>query len=206
MSIQSEITRISGNVSSALTAIAAKGVTVPSGSNSDDLATLITAIPSGGGGGLTSVVRGSFKYTAEGWNTISLPYTGNGYPIAAIVFPKGGFRAQELVSANRRYTVVVFEVYKDDATIRPVYDGTVANTGHGYVKSSSSDATSITTFTSFTNSVYNNNEPTNSNVYYVFRISGDKEIKVRMVDTTHNTTRYGFLVNIDYEYLVVYSS
>lgn len=48
MSIQSEITRISGNVSDALTAIAQKGVTVPSGSNSDDLADLISQISSGG--------------------------------------------------------------------------------------------------------------------------------------------------------------
>lgn len=49
MSIQSEITRIAGNVSSALSAIAAKGVTVPVGSNSDDLATLIAQITGGGG-------------------------------------------------------------------------------------------------------------------------------------------------------------
>ena len=48
MSIQSEITRISGNVADALTAIAAKGVTVPQGSNSDDLATLIAQIEGGG--------------------------------------------------------------------------------------------------------------------------------------------------------------
>lgn len=49
MSISSEITRLSGNVSAALTAIANKGVTVPSGSTSDDLATLIAQISSGGG-------------------------------------------------------------------------------------------------------------------------------------------------------------
>ena len=48
MSISSEITRLSGNVSDALTAIANKGVTVPSGSNSDDLATLIAQITTGG--------------------------------------------------------------------------------------------------------------------------------------------------------------
>lgn len=53
MSISSEITRISGNVSDALTAIANKGVTVPSGSNSDDLATLIAQISSGGTGAIT---------------------------------------------------------------------------------------------------------------------------------------------------------
>lgn len=46
MSIQSEITRISGNVSDSLDAVSAKGVTVPSGSNSDDLAELIAQITS----------------------------------------------------------------------------------------------------------------------------------------------------------------
>lgn len=55
MSIQSEINRISGNVANALTAIANKGVTVPQGSNSDDLATLIAQI-SGGGTGAISIV------------------------------------------------------------------------------------------------------------------------------------------------------
>ena len=44
MSIQSEITRISGNVSDALDAIEAQGVTVPSGAKSDDLASLIAQI------------------------------------------------------------------------------------------------------------------------------------------------------------------
>lgn len=50
MSISSEITRISGNVADALTAIGNKGVTVPQGANSDDLATLIAAITGGSGG------------------------------------------------------------------------------------------------------------------------------------------------------------
>ena len=53
MSISSEISRISGNVSDALTAISNKGVTVPSGSNSDDLATLIGQIQGGGGAAIT---------------------------------------------------------------------------------------------------------------------------------------------------------
>ena len=49
MSIQSEITRIAGNVSDALTEISNKGGVVPVGSNSDDLATLIAQITGGGG-------------------------------------------------------------------------------------------------------------------------------------------------------------
>lgn len=53
MSIQSEINRISQNVADSLTAVAAKGVTVPTGSTSDDLPELISQIPSGSGSAIT---------------------------------------------------------------------------------------------------------------------------------------------------------
>ena len=52
MSISSEITRISKNVSDSLDAVALKGVTVPSGSNSDDLPGLIAQITVGGTGSI----------------------------------------------------------------------------------------------------------------------------------------------------------
>ena len=58
MSVQTQIDRISGNVTAALEAIAAKGVTVPGGSGSDDLATLIAAIEAGNGGGGVSLPTG----------------------------------------------------------------------------------------------------------------------------------------------------
>jgi hypothetical protein len=63
VSIQSEISRISGNVADALDAIEAKGVTVPTGSNSDDLATLIAAIP---GGGYTKFTSGTKSLSNTG--------------------------------------------------------------------------------------------------------------------------------------------
>lgn len=47
MSISTEISRISDNVSSALSAIADKGVTVPEDANSDSLATLIAKVETG---------------------------------------------------------------------------------------------------------------------------------------------------------------
>lgn len=47
MSIQSEINRISGNISDSLDEVALKGVTVPAGSNSDDLPELIAQIATG---------------------------------------------------------------------------------------------------------------------------------------------------------------
>ena len=49
MSVQTQIDRISGNVSAAFAVIAEKGVTVPGGSNSDALPELIASIKTGGG-------------------------------------------------------------------------------------------------------------------------------------------------------------
>ena len=74
MSISSEISRISGNVSDSLDAVAEKGVSVPAGAKSDDLPSLIrsisvgsniepaTAIPSMDGAG---AVGTSSKYARE---------------------------------------------------------------------------------------------------------------------------------------------
>ena len=66
MSIQTEITRISGNVADALDAITAKGVTVPAGSKSDNLAYLILQITSGVDG----------NNLAYGYTSPSAPYVG----------------------------------------------------------------------------------------------------------------------------------
>lgn len=74
MSVQSEITRLSDNVTAALAAIADKGVTVPDGSNSDSLAALIAAIEAGGGSdnvdlsgfpNISKVKTGSFTLTSN---------------------------------------------------------------------------------------------------------------------------------------------
>lgn len=54
MSIATDVSRIKGNISAALAAIADKGVTVPEGSTSDALASLIASIEAGGGGNIAS--------------------------------------------------------------------------------------------------------------------------------------------------------
>lgn len=64
MSIQSEINRISGKVRDALAAVAAKGVTVPTGAGVNELPGLIGAITGGGGtsGGQTGVTAVAASY------------------------------------------------------------------------------------------------------------------------------------------------
>lgn len=74
MSIQTQIDRISGAVSSALAALTEKGVTVPDGATVDGLADLIAAIEAGGGGdsgnfdfsnlgGVNTAISGTFVTT-----------------------------------------------------------------------------------------------------------------------------------------------
>lgn len=70
MSVQTQIDRLSGNVTAALAAIAEKGVTVPDGSTSDALAELIASIEAGGGGGME---YGMFTL-AEATNDYSVPH------------------------------------------------------------------------------------------------------------------------------------
>ena len=63
MSVQTQIDRISGNVSAALSAIADKGVTVPDGSTSDALAELIESIQAGEG--CSKFATGSFTTDSD---------------------------------------------------------------------------------------------------------------------------------------------
>lgn len=61
MSIASEITRLQGVKSDILTAIADKGVTVPTGSMLDDCPDLIASISSGGGGDTANIDGKTYK-------------------------------------------------------------------------------------------------------------------------------------------------
>lgn len=77
MSVQSEITRISGNVTAAMAAIADKGVNVPAGSTSDALADLIASIEAGGGGEIdfspfSSAKFGTFTMTGYANKTVTI--------------------------------------------------------------------------------------------------------------------------------------
>ena len=67
---------ISGNISDSLAAVAAKGVTVPSGSTSDDLAGLIAQISGGGGTTWTTLLDNDVTVTADNPNYFTYsPYT-----------------------------------------------------------------------------------------------------------------------------------
>ena len=66
MSVASEIQRIQGAEADIKTAIAGKGVTVPASAKIDDLADLIDAIQTGGGGSTLTPTAGDYPVVGDG--------------------------------------------------------------------------------------------------------------------------------------------
>lgn len=108
MSVQSEITRISGNVADALTAIGNKGVAVPQGANSDDLATLISAI-TGGVSGL-EFETGTYEPSADtSGEKILFANTHSEAPVCIMMVDATGTAN---TTTNTNMTFIWFDYYK----------------------------------------------------------------------------------------------
>ncbi len=89
--IQIQIDRISGNVTDALAAIAAKGVTVPTGSKSDALAELIGAIEAGGGGVTVQKQSGTVTTGSNGRATISCGFKPDMVLVRIATYAENGY-------------------------------------------------------------------------------------------------------------------
>lgn len=81
--LEPKINRIATAVTSALSALTAKGVTVPEGANVESLASLIASIEAGGGGG--NIVAGSFTPTSD-VKTFKVNHNFNTRDICFVVF------------------------------------------------------------------------------------------------------------------------
>ena len=86
MSIQTELTRLTNAKAAIQTAIEGKGVTVPSGTLLDGMASLIESIEAGGGdyGPFSKIIAGTYT-PVEDMNAFNLPgvsYTVNGFVLA----------------------------------------------------------------------------------------------------------------------------
>ena len=207
MSIASEIARIKGNITSALTAISNKGVTVPEGSGSDDLATLIGQIQTGGGGGASNFVHGSFTtQSSAGVQSVEIPYTGSGYPIVAVVVVAGGaYNSANTAwySSMQRYAVGQWTMSKSVMTSTPTFK-TSGTQNQGVTtaiyKNSTSSSTSYTRSSAMSTNVFSSSNAANAAATCVRFTS-----KV-MMSVYINTSSYGLLPELEYEYFIVYSA
>lgn len=166
----------------------------------------ITAIGNISGGGSVPAVTGTFTGTTAGSAiTVSVPYTGNGYPIALMIFPSTGAykTGSSIYSLAKKYAIVAGARIKRDTSSTPTYSGSgEENKGCYFVlyKNSDSDATIGVTNGALDGTMFTA-DSAGSTAGTVMRINSSTQFSVMIADSS-----YGFVENIEYTYWMVYSA
>lgn len=162
-----------------------------------------------GGGGASNVVQGTFTTkSSSGHEEVSIPYSGTGYPVAAVVFVKGGpYNANNAwYNTLHQYATGLWVLAKADTTTTPTY-ATSGTSNRGVVmnlyKSSASNATQYSRTGSQTANIYTSATTYgDANGSLLIRFSGNGKTLSYYV----SASSYGLLANTEYQYIIVYSS
>ena len=159
-----------------------------------------------GGGGASNFVHGEFTtQSSAGVQSISVPYTGTGYPIMIYVVIKGGAYVSGTAWYNsmQRYAIGVWACSKSVMSSTPTYS--TSGTQNQAVtmsiyKNSTSSSTSYTRTSAMNTNTFSSSNATNAAATAVRYKSGNH------LSVYVNTSSYGLLPSQDYEYFIVYSS
>lgn len=159
-----------------------------------------------GGGGASNIVMGEFTTpSSAGYTNISIPYTGSGYPIAAMVFVKGGAYNSantEWYNSVQRYAVGQWTMHKSVQTSTPTY-GTSGTQNQGVTtaiyKNSTSTSTTYTRTSAMNTNVFSSSNASNSALNVCKLKSGN------VLSYYTNTSSYGLLPDLEYTYIIIYS-
>ena len=166
---------------------------------------------SGGGGGATNLVQGKFTCgtTTGTVETVSIPYTGSGYPIAAMVFVSGGaYNSSNTTWYNsvQRYAVGQWTFSKSVQTSTPTY-GTSGSANQGVTtwiyKNSTSQSTTYSRSSAMSTNVLSSSSTnaTGAGATCV-RFKGNGKTLTYYIASSS----YGLLAGLEYQYIIVYSS
>lgn len=204
--ISTEIARIQQAKSDLKTSIEGKGVTVPSATKIDGYAALVDQISTGGGA--SNIVTGEFTaQSSTGVQSITLSYSGSGYPIMAYIVVKGGAYASGTTWYNlkRLSAIAVWSLSKSNMATAPTYTTSGAeNSGVTLVlyKNNSSSSTSYArSGGQATNSFSSSDAANASSTCARFKSKTQLSIYASAASGT-----YGFVSGITYQYVIVYSS
>lgn len=161
-------------------------------------------------GGSSRIVTGTFNTGSKsGTKSLTIPYTGSGYPIAFEIYVKGGAYNPNITAwygVIQRYAVGVFAMVKSNTNVAPQYTAQSADIDGCVVfsmyKSSTSSATTYTRGFSSNAILFrpSNSSPSASNIDVACMYSSTL-LKYYVASTS-----YGLLKNLDYDYFIVYSS
>lgn len=166
----------------------------------------VTGTNSGGGGGASNFVTGTFTTgSSAGVASVTIPYTGSGYPISCIVVVEGGayVSGTDWYNAIQRYAVGQWTMTKSVFSSAPTY-GTTGTQNYGVTtaiyKNSTSSSTTYTRTSSMLTNVYSSLNATNAALTCV-RLHSNKVLSYYT-----NTSGYGLMPNTTYRYIITYSS
>lgn len=178
-----------------------KDVVVQVGDSADpDRIISVTGTYEGGGGGSSNVVVGSFTTgaTAGATESVSIPYTGNGYPIALAVYVSGGSSS---VSSTTKYTHISISAVKCNTSVSANYTGSTNDRySVAYFYKNYSGTYDGSHFTQNT-TMFRQNAFTPSQLAQIFAVRS----KNTMEYLISNTTGYGLAPSTKYDYVFVYS-
>lgn len=194
------------------TNLTTKGVTANASDGLTTLAGKILSIQTGSGGsGATNVVQGTFTTGSSGGTnaTISLNYTGSGYPIVVLIFVKAGMYNSDSDWYNTvaQYDVGAVLMIKANTNTAPSYTASGVN-NYGTVsyvyKSSSSSATSYGRSGSNTINVYTTSSNVATAGNSMVRFKGSGTTLSYYIGNRGSSTR-GLARDTEYTYIVIYS-
>ena len=165
---------------------------------------------SSGGGGASNIIGGTFKYstTTAAAQTITLNYSGNGYPIACIIVldEDDGILNSTYTNTVARYSIAQYFMTKTYMDTTPTYatSGT-ANMGAvaSVYKSSTSTAATLTRTSNASVNTFSSGNSTGSTTTCV-RFKSKTSMSVYS-GANSGTSRYGFFSGLTYRYWIIYS-
>lgn len=169
---------------------------------------------SGGGGGATNIVQGTFTTGSSGntTGTFTINYSGSGYPIALCVYVNGG--AYNNTSSGDttwynsvvRYDVGAYYMTKARTTSAPTFATSGAD-NYGVVaviyKNSTSTATSYTRTSGMTVNTFSSSSASASTACIRFKGNGKT---VSYYIGNGGSSSIGFAKSTEYAYIAIYSS
>ena len=164
-----------------------------------------------GGSGATNIAQGTFTTGSTGGSTgsVSLDYSGSGYPLAVLVFVATGLSdtSTDWYTTIARYDVGLVAMVKAVTSTTPTY-ATSGEANYGAIsylyKSSTSSATSYSRTGSQTANTYTSSSTNASTGSSMIRFKGNGKTLSYYVGNRTSST-YGLARSTTFRYIVLYS-
>ena len=156
-------------------------------------------------GGASNYVSGKFTVpnSTNTVQTISIPYTGSGYPVLVVIVPEAGAYNTNgpIYAVTQQYATIMFVIAKGTPAFTPDYTGSGTSNNAEAIELHKGTSKTNTTV-SRTNGAfsYTQSNPTAS-TSNVATIYDAKTLKYYVASSS-----YGLMAGIEYRYHVVYSS